>query len=172
MTGVQTCALPILILGLFALSLALGSCKDELEAQPATYSSLLTGTESKAWRRISRDLAIDVGGQRDTISFNRGIPPCQSDDVFIFYRSGQVFELSEGETTCDEEDESVIVSGRWRLNHVNRIIDLGTEEPYTLVALEEDLLIWGYNVQIDFNTEVGVRKDFPAFLLETYVPAD
>lgn len=165
------------IMGLMSLCLAvlmlpLGGCKEDLEAEPATYSTLLTGTESKAWRRISRDLAINVGGERDTISFNRGIPPCQSDDVFIFYRSGQVFELSEGETTCDEEDERVIVSGRWRLNHVNRIIDLGTEEPYTLVALEEDLLVWGYDVQIPFNTSVGVVKDFPAFLLETYVPAD
>jgi len=161
-----------LILCLALLGLSLGSCKEDLEAEPATYSILLTGSESKSWRRISRDLAIEVGGERDTISFNRGIPPCQSDDVFIFYRSGQVFELSEGESTCDEEDEQVIVSGRWRLNHVNRIIDLGTEEPYTLVALEEDLLIWGYSVEIEFNTEVGVRKDFPAFLLETYVPAE
>jgi len=162
----------LIIISLATYCLALSGCKEELEVIPATYSKLLTGEESKSWRRISRDLAIEVGGEKDTISFNRGIPPCQSDDLFIFYRDGQVFELSEGESTCDEEDERVIVSGRWRLNQVNRIIDLGTEEPYTLVALEEDLLIWGYDVQIGFNTGVGVEKDFPAFLLETYVPAD
>jgi len=154
------------------MSLGFGSCQEELEAEPATFSMLLTGPESKAWRRISRDLAIELGGRRDTISFNRGIPPCELDDVFIFYRSGQVFEIAEGASKCSEEDESVIVSGRWRLNHVNRIIDIGTEEPYTLVRLEEDLLIWGYEVQVGLNTDLDVDKDFPAFLLETYVPAE
>lgn len=155
-----------------SLSILLSGCKDELVPEPATYSQLLTGDESKSWRRISRDLVIEIGGETDTISFNRGIPPCQNDDVFIFYREGQVFELGEGNTRCDEEDESVIVSGRWRLNQVNRIIDLGTEVPYTLVALEDDLLIWGYDIQIGLNTSVGVVKDSPAFLFETYVPAD
>ena len=157
---------------ILALAATFSSCKEELDAEPATYSMMLTGNDSKAWRRISRDLVIEVGGTKDTIGFNRGIPPCQSDDEFIFYREGQVFELSEGNSKCNEEDESLIVSGRWRLNHVNRIIDLGTEEPYTLVSLDEDMLIWGYNIQIGLNTDVGVTKDFPAFLFETYVPAD
>jgi len=164
--------IPIACALLALLSLGLTGCKEELEAEPATYSQLLTGEESKSWQRISRDLVIEIGGETDTISFNRGIPPCQIDDVFIFYREGQVFELGEGDSKCDEEDESVIVSGRWRLNQVNRIIDLGTEVPYTLVALEENLLIWGYDIQIGLDTSVGVVKDAPAFLLETYVPAD
>lgn len=168
----KTLIRPIVLLSLISLGFSLSSCKEELEAEPATYSMLLTGEESKAWRRISRDLIIEIDGVKDTISFNRGIPPCQADDEFVFYRNGQVFELSEGNTRCDEEDESVIVSGRWRLNQVNRIIDIGTAEPYTLVMLEEDMLIWGYDIQIGLNTSVGVVKDFPAFLIETYVPAD
>lgn len=163
---------PIYIIALAAASLFVSGCKEELVPEPATYSRLLTGDERKSWQRISRDLVIEIGGVTDTISFNRGIPPCQTDDVFIFYREGQIFELGEGNTKCDEEDASVIVSGRWRLNHVNRIIDLGTEEPYTLVSLKEDELIWGYDIQIGLNTSVGVVKDSPAFLFETYVPAD
>lgn len=162
----------ITILYLAIASLFLSACKEELVPEPASYSMLLTGDESKSWQRISRDLVIEIGGVTDTISFNGGIPPCQRDDVFIFYRDGQVFELGEGNSKCDEEDESVIVSGRWRLNHVNRIIDLGTEEPYTLVSLDDDLLIWGYDIEIGLNTSVGVVKNFPAFLFETYVPAD
>lgn len=157
---------------LLGSSLLITGCKEELEVSPATYSKLLTGEESKSWRRVSRDLAIEVGGQRDTISFNRGVPPCQLDDVFIFFREGQIFEIGEGRTTCEEGDENVLVRGRWRLNHVNRIIDLGTEEPYTLVKLTENELIWGYTVEVGLNTGLDVDKAFPAFLLETYVPAD
>ncbi|MFP4092392.1 MAG: hypothetical protein ACLFUB_03100 [Cyclobacteriaceae bacterium] len=159
-----------LLLSIFCLMMS--ACKEELEVTPATYSMLLTGEESKSWRRISRDLIIELGGQRDTISFNRGIPPCQLDDVFIFYREGQIFEIGEGLTTCDEDDENVLARGRWRLNHVNRIIDLGTEVPYTLVSLQDDELIWGYEVEIGLNTGLEVDKEFPAFLMETYVPAD
>ncbi len=162
----------ICIIALAAVGLFMSGCKEDLEPEPATYSRLLTGDESKSWQRISRDLIIEIGGVTDTIGFNRGIPPCQTDDVFIFYREGRVFELGEGNSRCDEEDESVIVSGRWRLNQVNRIIDLGTEEPYTLVSLKEDELIWGYDTQIGLNTSVGVVKDIPAFLFETYVPAN
>lgn len=85
------------------------SCSERLEPTPNTYSQLLSGTESKTWKLTSIEL---IEGKSAPFSFQ--LPGCITDDQYIFYAGeGQLYQVTEGPSKCDPEDEEFFLEDSW-----------------------------------------------------------
>lgn len=150
---------------MYSLAFLAFSCSEEVEVNPASYSDILTGGDSKAWQLISTQADLRGALGVDTVSLGVSGKPCRRDDVLIFHKAGKVLEVNEGATKCDENDENVIASGTWNLNPANRRLFLGNND-YKLVTLTENELVISFESALSFG---NINKAFPAEIIETYV---
>ena len=102
-----------------ALMPVLTSCSEEVEPTPATYTQLLTGTTSKAWRLT--EIQLYENGQQ---SYSEPAPnDCVFDDLFVFYAGeGKKFEVNEGASKCDPNDPDIFVEDTWSLVNASATI--------------------------------------------------
>ena len=143
-------------------------CKEEPEVTPATYSNIITGGTSKAWRRdVNFQVSFNAGGGNQLQNIPSTIPPCQRDDVFIFYREANFFELSEGLSTCSEDVEQTIVTGRWGLNTVNLTLSINNTE-FTIEEISESTMVLSEKQIFTINTTAGASKDVIGDVIFTY----
>ncbi|CAN5244339.1 hypothetical protein BH23BAC1_BH23BAC1_13170 [soil metagenome] len=106
-------------IGAMVVLIMVSSCSESLEPKPQTYSQLLTGTESKTWRLTTIEL---VEGDSPPYTFN--LPACISDDLYTFYAgSSKLYQVTEGATKCDPDDEDIVVEDTWALVNANATLN-------------------------------------------------
>lgn len=135
----------ILLIGLLI------SCKEDLEINPATYSMLLTGEESKSWEQTSftfifNDEAI---GEFDA-NLIYGIPECAQDDIYTFIREGKQLEVYEGNDKCDPDGDDLLFRTRWDIVNANASLFVGGGD-FILSKLTDDSLVYGFRDTLSFS---------------------
>jgi hypothetical protein len=140
----------IQIIGLLAIMMGFGGCTEEVKPKPYTYSQLLTGTTSKAWRLTGIQL-IEEGQQ--PFSFN--IPNnCVYDDLYVFHADkDRTFEIHEGASKCDPGDPDVFFTDTWSIvnatSTINFLLPLLPSGTYTLKSLTENSFTMEYYFEQD-----------------------
>lgn len=130
----------------FALLLAgLTFCREPFEAEPFTYSQLLTGTESKSWRMTGISILEDGSATQ-----NIPLPSndCVYDDEYVFYANEEKrFEVSNGRLKCEETEEDILVTDRWAFSNANATLEMilpilasDVRLPFIVKSLTEDRL--------------------------------
>ncbi len=129
--------------GLVVILIMISSCSETLEPKPQTYSQLLTGAESKTWKLTTIEL---IEGGSPPFSFS--LPACVSDDLYIFYAgNAKFYQVLEGATKCDPEDEDIFVEDSWALVNANATLNFifpllaDAKLPFIIKKLTETSLI-------------------------------
>lgn len=108
---------------LFSLMcLALTFCREPFEAEPFTYSQLLTGKVSKSWRMTGISILED-----DSPTQNIPLPDedCVYDDEYVFYANEEKrFEVSNGRRKCEETEDDILVTDRWAFSNANATLEM------------------------------------------------
>jgi hypothetical protein len=127
------------------------SCSETLEPKPQTYSQLLSGTESKTWRLTIIELI-----EGDSPPYVFSLPPCIADDLYVFYAGDSKFyQVLEGPTKCDPEDEDVFLEDSWALVNANATLNFvfpllaNVRLPFIIKKLTETNLV----VEIYFDED-------------------
>lgn len=90
------------------------SCTEEVKPKPFEYSKLFTGANSKTWA-ITRAVIREKGKESELT-----LTSCEKDDRYIFYANEEkLFEVSNGVTKCDEEEDALLVSYVWGFSNAN-----------------------------------------------------
>ncbi len=129
------------------LLLGTGGCSEEVKPTPITYSQLLTGKESKAWR-LTNIRVIDDGEDSGPINVQGAFDPCVADDLYVFYANDiKTFEVQEGNSKCSAGDPDVFVENTWSmvnatatLSFVMPLLTTQFPLPFTVKSLTENTL--------------------------------
>jgi hypothetical protein len=113
---VKTCLLVTTAFGFWG-------CSEKIEPEPLTYTRLLTGVESKAWKLTTIQI-IDNGNAPQSLSANQVFDNCIADDIYVFYADAEKkFEAKEGATKCRSTDPDVYVEGTWSFVNANATLE-------------------------------------------------
>lgn len=113
---IKTCLLATVVLGFWG-------CSENVEPKPLTYTQLLTGKESKAWKLTTIQI-IDNGNAPQSIGVNQVFDNCIADDVYVFYADAEKkFEAKEGATKCRSTDPDVYLEGSWSFVNANATLE-------------------------------------------------
>lgn len=109
-----------LALGLLPL---FGGCSEEIKPEPLTYSQLLTGKESKAWRLTSFQV-FDDGTGSGTTNARDFDAPCIVDDLYVFYADNiKTMEVREGSSKCNDADPDLVLEDTWSLVNATSVLE-------------------------------------------------
>jgi len=141
--------------------LAFSGCSEEIEPKPLTYTQLLTGATSKAWR-LNTIRIIDDGEDSGNISARQALGGCVADDRYVFYANDlKTFEVQEGPSKCSPSDPDVFVEDAWSLvnatatlTFVMPILTTETALPFVIKSLTNNTLTIEYyfgNVNLSYR---------------------
>ena len=90
------------------------SCTEEVKPKPFEYTKVFTGPNSKTWA-ITRVVIREDGKDSEFT-----LTTCEKDDRYIFYANEEkLFEVTNGATKCDDEEDSLLVSYVWSFSNGN-----------------------------------------------------
>jgi hypothetical protein len=141
----------IRLLTVAGILLMVGGCREDVNPTPATYSQLLTGTESKSWR-LTTIRVIDDGQDSGPINVQQAFDNCIADDLYVFFANDvRTFEVHEGATKCNPNDPDVFVENTWSLvnatatlTFVMPLLTMSSAIPFTIKNLTENSLTVEY----------------------------
>ncbi len=146
------------------LSLLLWQCSQPIEPKPLTYTQLLTGKESKAWKLTSVQI-LDNGNAPQTISSVQALPGCIADDLYVFYANAEKkFEVQEGASTCQAGDPELYLESTWTFVNSNATLEFpftaltSISLPYVVKELTEKSL----TIEYYFEDNASYRFIFTA----------
>lgn len=150
-------------IGSILFLIMISSCSETLEPKPQTYSQLLTGTESKIWKLTTIEL---LEGESPPYAFS--LPVCLTDDQYIFHAGdAKLFQVLEGATKCDPEDEDVVLEDSWALVNANATLNFifpllaSVRLPFIIKKLTEtNLVIEIYFEEDDEGNSSSYRMTF------------
>ncbi|NJN25596.1 MAG: hypothetical protein HC819_06355 [Cyclobacteriaceae bacterium] len=122
----------------------MSACKEDHEIQPASYSKMLTGEESKTWEQVSFTYIFndtEVGEMNANPIY--GIPSCALDDQYKFYRKGKLLEAFDSGEQCDPDADDLLFKTSWDIINANAKLYLGGND-YVLSKLTDDSLVFGF----------------------------
>ena len=100
---------------IFLIMIAGSACRESFEVTPNTYSTLLTGENSKTWKLIGIQLR-EEGKEVYTWDFSNVEGDCGLDDLFIFHADqGRTFIIDEGASKCNPDDSQTLLQDSWSL---------------------------------------------------------
>jgi hypothetical protein len=141
--------------GSVALLLLVGSCTQQLDPKPLTFTQFLTGTEKKAWR-LSSATIFDLKDPTE-IKGTDLLDPCELDDQFIFYADAEKkLEYTNGATKCAANEPDMIATDTWELVQSGARLDIaiprlfgGSKLPFVVKTLTANTLTVEYYFDID-----------------------
>jgi hypothetical protein len=139
----------------------IAACKEEYEPQPATYSDLLTGGESKAWQQVSFTFIFDDEGI-DNYDANLiySVPECAQDDKYNFIKKGKLVEVYDGESKCDPEQDDFLYKTEWDIVNASASLYLGSSD-FILSKLTDDSLVFGFRDTLSAPIDTGTYWEYP-----------
>lgn len=152
-----------------AMLITAGSCREETVITPATFSLLLTGQESKTWKLSAYRFIFD-DPREPPFDITFLVPPCQLDDLFSFYRAGRVLEITEGETSCEEGSDDLILRTSWEIVNANASLFIGSSQ-FTLLKLTEDSLVYGVRDTLQYEIVPNTFEKVPGLFENTFLVA-
>lgn len=137
----------------FAVSIAVLiiflSCSDDQEKVEPSFYQMLTGSSKKVWRMTSLQW---TGEGKSPLTFS--IPNCIRDDMYIFYANEErLFEVDNGPTKCDNNEDQIVISDVWSLNSATATLTLifpllsDNPLPFTIRSLKIDEMV--FDIYID-----------------------
>ena len=149
------------------------ACKENVEINPATYSKLLTGEESKSWQQVSFTYIFEDDEQGE-IDANQiyGINPCEQDDIYTFIREGKQLQVSNGDQKCDPDAEDPLFRTGWDIINANASLFIGGGDPYLLAVLTEDSLVYGFRDTLVLPINDKTFWEFPGVAQWVYKPVN
>jgi hypothetical protein len=155
------------ILAGMVILLAAGSCREEIQVEPATFSLALTGEESKTWK-LNRYRFIFDDPQEPPFDVTYLVPPCNLDDLFTYYRKGKVLEITEGASRCNENDPDLIVRTQWEIVNASSSLFLGGSQ-FFLIRLTEDSLVYGVRDTLSYEIVPNTFELLPGYFENTFL---
>jgi hypothetical protein len=151
------------IFGIVIFLMVISSCSEKLEPKPQTYSQLLTGSTSKTWKLTAIEL---IEGDSPPYAFS--LPACISDDLYVFYAGeGNFYQVLEGPTKCDPEDEDIYLEDTWSLVNATATLNFifpllaSIRLPFIIKKLTEtNLIIEIYFDEDDEGNSSSYRMQF------------
>jgi hypothetical protein len=100
------------------LTLAIGSCTEEVTPLPNQYSKVFTGTNSKTWKVKFLESTLN-GKIDDTFTI-----ACASDDEYIFFANPErAYQATTGTRKCDT-NESNTINDSWSFNNASATLTM------------------------------------------------
>jgi len=109
---------------ILAALLALAGCGDD--PAPIHEEELTSGTGK--WKLTA--LTVKAAGQSGDAYAD--MDACEKDNIFFFNADG-TYQYQSGVTKCDVSEPAIIEAGTWEITGKNLIIQIGTDDPESLV---------------------------------------